>query len=120
LSLALAAGALAVYLRVPSVMLYAAHPWPAYALLAGSVAAAAAHRRRGWPRRAVLTGSTAFAALFVAAHLFMMPLAAPRLAVAPGDRFPDFTLPTSTGETFSPSQVKGRAAALYIFCRGDW
>lgn len=36
-----------------------------------------------------------------------------------GDRFPDFTLPDSTGATFELASARGRPIVL-LFYRGDW
>jgi hypothetical protein len=37
----------------------------------------------------------------------------------PGDRFPDFTLPTSDGRSFSLAEARGRRLIL-LFYRGAW
>jgi hypothetical protein len=120
LSLALAASALAAYLLVPSVMIHGEEPWPAYALLAGSVVAAAASRRRGWVRRLTIAATAIVSALFVFFNVGPLSLDPGGLAVRPGDPFPELTLPTSTGATFFSRDLAGRSAALYIFYRGDW
>jgi len=65
-------------------------------------------------------GTGLLTALFVVYTLVLSRIDPGQLAVHPGDSFPEFTLPTSTGGTFSPSQLVGRSAALYVFYRGDW
>lgn len=119
-SLALLVAAITLYLGAPSMLIYSTYPWPVYVLLAGSVACAFASRRRGILRWATLGGTTFIAVFFVLYTAFLSNLAAYDLAVKPGDAFPDFQLQTSTGESFSPSQIKGEKAALYVFYRGDW
>lgn len=42
------------------------------------------------------------------------------LSVSVGDRLPDFELPDSEGGRFDSRSLIGKAAALYLFYRGDW
>jgi hypothetical protein len=120
LSAALLVTAFALYVMVPALLIYWNHPWPVYLLMVASVASAVASRRRGFLRWSTIGLTGAVTALFVAYVAALSQLDHTQLAVKPGDPFPDFTLRTSTGDPFSPSQLKGRSAALYVFYRGDW
>ena len=120
LSLGLIVAAFVLYIRVPALFIYWAYPWPVYIVLAAAVGAAVRSGRRGWRRTLTIGGSGLIAALFVLWTVMLSQLHRGQLAVRPGDPFPDFTLQTSTKELFSPSQLKGQKAALYVFYRGDW
>ena len=120
LALALLIVACALYVWVPALLLYWIFPWPVYVLLVGAVGAAVASRRAGWRRWATLGLASLITVLFVLYTLVFSRLSHGELAVRPGDPFPDFTLQTSTKEAFSPAQLRGQRAALYIFYRGDW
>jgi hypothetical protein len=120
LSLALLVAAVVFYVGSPSMLIYSTHPWPVYALLIASVAAAYVSRRRGLLRWLAIGGTTLVAAFFIVYTAYLSRLAPPELALKAGDAFPEFTLQTSTGELFSPTQLKGKKAALYVFYRGDW
>lgn len=120
LSLALLVGAVALYVYVPALLIYWTYPWPVYALMLGAVAAAVASRRAGKLRWATVGFTSLITGLFLFFTLMASRLSYGELAVRPGDAFPDFTLQTSTKEPFSPSQLKGQSAALYVFYRGDW
>ncbi|MBI4517738.1 MAG: hypothetical protein HY699_18185 [Deltaproteobacteria bacterium] len=120
LALVLVAGAFALYTLVPALLLYWIYPWPVYVLLAAAVGAAVMSRRRGWLRPAAIATTALLAGLFVVYSLLQSQLHPAPLAVRAGDVFPEFTLKTSTQESFSPAQLKDRQAALYIFYRGDW
>jgi peptidoglycan/LPS O-acetylase OafA/YrhL len=119
-SLLLLVAAILVYTQLPSMLIYWTYPLPVYALLIGSVAFAVASRRRGvlpW----VAVGATGLiAVLFIAYTAVFSRLDTHELSVNAGDPFPEFTLATSTGGSFSPSELKGKKAALYVFYRGDW
>jgi peptidoglycan/LPS O-acetylase OafA/YrhL len=120
LSLALLIVAVALYVWVPALLIYWMFPWPVYVLMLGAVAAAVASRRAGWRRWATIGLSGLVTVLFVLYTMVFSRLSHGELAVRPGDAFPDFTLQTSTKEPFSPAQLRGQRAALYIFYRGDW
>lgn len=120
LSLALLVGAFALYVCVPALLIYWTYPWPVYAIMLGAVAAALASRRAGKLRWATIGLSALITVLFLAYTLALSHLSHGELTVRPGDAFPDFTLQTSMKEQFSPSQLKGQSAALYVFYRGDW
>lgn len=120
LSLALLLAAFGLYIFVPSLLIYWTHPWPVYALLLGAVAVALASRRRRALRYALIGTTSLVTAVFLIYALALSRLDRGRLSIRAGDRFPDFTLQTSTRETFSPSQLEGQSAALYVFYRGDW
>ena len=120
LAFALVAAALVAYTQIPALLIYWTYPWPVYGLLLASVAVAFRSPRRGWRRAATLAFSTAVALLFIVYTLVLSRLGPPNLAVRAGDRFPDFTLRTSTNDTFSPASLYGKSAALYVFYRGDW
>lgn len=120
LALALVVGSFALYVSLPPLLLYWRYPWPVFATLAAAVVVAWSSGARGW-LRATATGLSAFLFVFFVAYtVFLSRLDAPRLAVEPGDRFPDFTLLTSTKDSFSPADLYGKTAALYVFYRGDW
>ena len=120
LSLALLIGACALYVLVPALLIYWTYPWPVYALLIAAVCVAIASQRRGWLRRLTIGVTGLVTTLFLLYTLFLSQLSPTQLAVRAGDPFPEFTLQTSTRESFSPSQLKGQSAALYVFYRGDW
>ena len=120
ISLGLLIAAFALYVYVPALLIYWAYPWPVYAVMVGAVAAAFASRRVGKLRWATIGFSGLITVLFLTYTLVLSRLDRGELAVHPGDTLPDFTLQTSTKEPFSPSQLKGQSAALYVFYRGDW
>lgn len=120
ISLALLVTAVALYLGAPSMLIYSTYPWPVYVLLIASVAFAFASRRRGVGRWVTVGATGVIAGFFIVYTVFLSRLAPYDLSVHAGDPFPEFQLQTSTGELFSPSQIKGKKAALYIFYRGDW
>lgn len=112
--------AIALYLRLPTLHLYMPHPWPVYVLLAAALVAAL----KSDARRALKVPVVALCALigivFVGYHESYSRIEIPELAVQIGDPFPNFTLPTSQGATFSSGSLRGQSRALYIFYRGDW
>ena len=120
LSLVLLIAACVLYVSVPALLIYWTYPWPVYAMLLAAVGAAVASARRGWLRIAAIAVSGLVAALFVLWTVVLSQLGRGQLAVRPGDPFPEFTLQTSAKKPFSPSQLKGQSAALYVFYRGDW
>ena len=120
LALLLLAGAVALYVLVPALLIHSAYPLPVYALLLASVGVAVASRRRGIPRLLTIGVTGLATALFFAVTLVSSQLDRGTLAVHVGDAFPEFTVLTSTRQSFSPSQLKEQSAALYIFYRGDW
>jgi len=120
LSLAFAAAAVALYIESPAMLIYSTYPWPVYVLLVASVSCAFASRRRGILRWATFGGTAFVAGLFILYTVHFSRLAPHELSLKAGDAFPEFTLQTSTGAAFSPSQIRGEKAALYIFYRGDW
>ena len=120
LSIAVAVAAIAVYALTPALLIYWHYPWPIYAALLGSVALAAASRRRGLVRWTTIAVTGLVTVGFATMTLVASRLDRGQLALRPGDPFPEFTLTTSTRQSFSPSQLKNTSAALYIFYRGDW
>jgi len=120
LAVGLFAGALALAVWVPALMIYWPYPWPLYAMLLASVGSALMSHRRGALRTVTVGGTAMLSIGFLAVTLLVPRLDRGQLAVHPGDAFPDFKLQTSTGEWFSPSQLKGQRPALYVFYRGDW
>ena len=120
LSLALLVAAFVLYFEVPALLIYWDYPWPVYALLLAAVGLAVGSRRRGALRYATIGLTGLLTGLFLFETVVVSKLHRQRLAVEAGDRFPDFTLQTSTNEPFSPAQLAGKSAALYIFYRGDW
>jgi peptidoglycan/LPS O-acetylase OafA/YrhL len=119
-SLLLLLAAVVVYTQVPAMLIYWTYPLPVYGLLIGSVACAVASRRRGVLRWATVGLTGLVTSLFIAYTALFSRLEAHELTVEVGDSFPEFTVATSTGVSFSPSQLKGKKAALYVFYRGDW
>ena len=101
--------------------LYRRVPWEFLGVIAGATALALVHATRapalGTAIAVVLsTGALAFAAWFFLSFSMYGPRE-DRPAV--GERFPDFTLPTSEGTTFSLADARGRR--LLVLCyRGDW
>ena len=79
-----------------------------------------ASKRRGWLRIITISVGGLITALFVLWTVVLSQLGHRQLALHAGDPFPDFTLQTSAKNLFSPSQLKGQSAALYVFYRGDW
>ena len=119
-SLALAVVGILLFWFIPTFQVYTAYPWPSYFLLALSVVLAFRSPAR-WPRKgAVVVLTSALLVLFIGITAYLPRLERAQLAVDVGDRFPDFTLSTSEGESFSPRDLRGKTAALYIFYRGDW
>ncbi len=118
LSIALTAGAVLLYVFTPALLIYSTHPWPVYAVLLVAVMAA---WRAGGKGRVVLLTLIAFlgAAIFYV-HSVRSRTEGGSLAIAVGDPFPNITLPTSTGATFTSADLKGHTAVLYLFYRGDW
>lgn len=112
--------AIAVYVLVPAFLIYWQYPWPTYGLLAASLGCAVASRSRSTARRLTIGITSLTTLLFLGYTLFLSQLDRPRLALEVGDRFPTFSLATSTGETFYSADLVGHTAALYIFYRGDW
>lgn len=119
LAIALAVCAALLYVLSPTQLIYSTHPLLVYALLLGAALEA---RRSGTGRGRIV--ALAIPALLGSAIFYVhsvhsrAPGASLNLAV--GDRFPDVTLPTSTGATFASADLIGRSAALYLFYRGDW
>jgi hypothetical protein len=120
LSLIFAVAAAVLYVESPSMLIYWRYPWPVYGMLVASVVCALASKRPGALRWVTVGGTALIATLFIVYTLTLSRLSPPELSVKAGDAFPEFQLPTSTGDLFSPSQIKGKKAALYIFYRGDW
>jgi hypothetical protein len=120
LALVFVVAGFALYVLVPALLIHSTYPLPVYALLLTAVGAAVASKRRGLLRTLTIGVTSLVAILFFAYTLVLSNLPRGQLAVHPGDRFPDFTLLTSTRESFSPSQLTGQSAALYVFYRGDW
>ena len=120
-SIVLLLSAVALYVGSAEILLYSRHPWPVYGLLLAAIAAAAAAARsqRAW-RLGVMALAALVAVAVVYVHSFRSSAERPELAVSPGDPFPEFSLATSTGGRFSPSELRGKSAALYVFYRGDW
>jgi hypothetical protein len=120
LSFGLLAGGIALCLLTPSLLIYSAYPWPVYVLMLGSVGAAMASGGRAALRYSAVGITGLVTLLFLVVTLGIGWLSHGEIAVRVGEPFPDFRLQTSTKEWFSPSQLKGQSAALYIFYRGDW
>ncbi len=120
LSLALLAGGIALCLLAPSLLVYATYPWPVYVLMLGSVGVALASRARAALRYATVGITALVTVLFLFLTIGSGWLSRGEIAVRAGEPFPDVRLQTSTKEWFSPAQLKGQSAALYIFYRGDW
>jgi peroxiredoxin len=119
LAIALAVCAALLYVLSPEQLIYSTQPLLVYALLLGS----ALEAWRSGP------GKGRIVALFLAAvlgsaifYVHSVHSRAPgaSLNLAVGDRFPEVTLPTSTGASFASADLIGRSAALYLFYRGDW
>jgi predicted membrane channel-forming protein YqfA (hemolysin III family) len=119
-SLVLAVAGVLVFWFIPTFQVYATYPWPSYVLLASSVLIAFRSPSRWWRKGMVVAVTSTLLVLFVGITAYLPRLYRPPLAVKVGDRFPDFTLTTSTRESFSPSDLRGKTAALYVFYRGDW
>ena len=120
LALLLLAGSIALYALVPALLIHWTYPLPVYALMLASIGVAVSSRRRGILRWLTIGLSGAVTVVFLVATLVLSQLHRGALTVHPGDPFPDFSVLTSTHQSFSPSQLNGRSAALYIFYRGDW
>ena len=101
--------------------LYRRVPWEFLAVIAGATAFALVQATRAPAlgtaiAAALCAGVLAFAAWFFVSFSMYRPRE-DRPAV--GERFPDFTLPTSEGATFSLAAAQGRR--LLVLCyRGDW
>lgn len=119
-SLALAVGGILAFVFIPTLMVYMKYPWPSYVLLGLSVVTAFGSRAGRWKKGAVVGFTSVLLVSFVLITGYLPKLDRPRLAVDVGDRFPDFTLTTSRNEPFSPADLRGKSAALFIFYRGDW
>ena len=120
LALGLLGGAIALYMLLPGLLIHSTYPIPVYALMLASIGVAVSSRRRGILRWLTIGVSGIVTGVFLVATLVASQLHRGALSVHPGDPFPDFTVLTSTHQSFSPSQLNGRSAALYIFYRGDW
>jgi hypothetical protein len=120
ISLALAVGGILVFSLIPTYQVYTTYPWPSYVLLALSVGFALRSPAR-WRRKGAVVALTSILFVFLVAYTtYLSGLDRGQLAVKIGDRFPDFTITTSLKEPFSPRDLRGKTAALYIFYRGDW
>jgi hypothetical protein len=120
LSLALAVGGILVFTLIPTYQVYTPYPWPSYLLLALAVGVALRSPSRWRRKGAVVALTSTLLVLLVAYTSYLSGLDRAPLAVNVGDRFPDFTVTTSLREPFSPRDLRGKTAALYIFYRGDW
>ena len=120
LSLALAVGGILVFALIPTYQVYTPYPWPSYLLLALAVGVALRSPARWRRKGAVVALTSTLLVLLVAYTGYLSNLDRAPLAVNVGDRFPDFTVATSSKEPFSPRDLRGKTAALYIFYRGDW
>lgn len=119
LPIGLITAAVALYLTSPSQMLYSAHPLGVYALLL-SAAAAAWLGGRGKARAGLLVLVALLGGVTFYFHSVRSHLESAGLSISVGDKFPEVTLPTSTGLEFSSTDLRGKSAALYVFYRGDW
>lgn len=119
-SFVLAAGGVLLFWFIPTFQVYETVPWPSYVLLALAVGAALRSPTRWRRKGAVVAITSALLVLFVAATAYLPQLERAPLAVSVGDPFPDFALTTSERESFSPRDLRGKTAALYVFYRGDW
>jgi hypothetical protein len=96
-------------------------PWEFLAVSAAGVALGAWRLVR---RPSLATGVAAVAAVgaagFFAANVFVLSSLGPREErPRVGERFPEFTLPTSTGGTYGLADARGKK--LLVLCyRGDW
>jgi len=120
LSLALAVSGILIFALIPTYQVYTPYPWPSYLLLALSVGVAVRSRSRWRRKGAVVALTGTLLVLLVAYTGYLANLDRGQLAVNVGDRFPDFAVTTSLKEPFSPRDLRGKTAALYIFYRGDW
>lgn len=119
-SLALAVGGILVFALIPTYQIYTTYPWPSYLLLGLSVGVALRSPARWRRKGAVVALNTTLLVFLVAYTAYLSGLDRGQLAVEVGDPFPDFTVTTSLKEPFSPRDLRGKTAALYIFYRGDW
>lgn len=120
ISVALLAGAVTLYLCWTTLQLHTLHPWPVYFLLAVSLGIALSSRAPRSRKLPVVGLSLLFALAFVGYMESFSMTGKPELAIGIGDPFPDFTLTTSRGDTFSSDSLRGKSRALYLFYRGDW
>ena len=112
--------AIGLYLRLPALHLHMLHPWPVYVLLAAAAAVALTCGAR-WAQKIPVVALCLLVGIpFVGYHESFSRIEMPALTVQPGDSFPEFTLTTSQGKTFSSGSLRGQSRALYIFYRGDW
>lgn len=118
LSIIFVLAAVLLYVLSPGQMIYSTHPWPVYALLGASMAAAMRAGRRGGVAVLAITAVLTSALFYV--HSVRSGTDAGELTVAVGETFPPVNLPTSTNMSFSSAEMLGRSAVLYLFYRGDW
>jgi len=119
LAIALAVCAALLYVLSPQQLIYSSHPLLVYALLLGA-ALEAWRSGAGKGRIAVLVVAALLGSAIFYVHSVRSSAPGEGLNLAVGDRFPEVTLPTSTGASFASADLVGRSAALYLFYRGDW
>ena len=120
LSLFLLFAAVLLYILVPAMQINWLYPIPVYALLLASVVTALLSSSRGLIRYPTIAVTTLITGFFFWYTLSGSRLDPGELAVKVGDPFPDFRLETSTGKFFSPMDLRGKSAGLFVFYRGDW
>jgi len=117
-----AAAALGLYLLTTfRLAAYRRVPWEWLAVMLAATSFAVAHAVRAPGAATIVAAATTWAiVVFSAWFLFSFTMYGPREdRPRVGERFPEFTLPTSNGTTFSLAGARGRRLLL-IFYRGAW
>jgi len=96
-------------------------PWEWLAVMLAATSFAVARAVRAPSAATIVAAALTWAiVVFSAWFLFSFTMYGPREdRPRVGERFPDFTLPTSDGATFSFAEARGRRVLL-IFYRGTW
>jgi hypothetical protein len=102
--------------------IYRRLPWEHYALLGTSAALSlfALLKEPSWWRVAVFITTFSALVLLVGYVHFFSTFKRRRINLKVGERFPEFTLPDSTGSSFASGQMVGQKSVLYLFYRGNW
>lgn len=102
--------------------IYRRVPWEHYALLGASSAVSlyALLKEPSWWSFIIFI--TTFSALvFLVGYVhFFSTLKRRTINLEIGERFPEFTLPDSMGNSFASGQMIGEKSVLYLFYRGNW